>query len=83
MRKQKINVTMDKDLIEFVKTYAKTQRTTVSEIFTQFILYLKRTKEKDATDIILSDPDFKETLLNTVSKLRAGTTEWRDYGEVF
>jgi len=58
MRKTKVNITLDKDLVEFAKGYAAEQRTTVSEIVGQFILNLKRTKEREPTEIILSDPDF-------------------------
>ena len=83
MHKGKINITLDKDLIEYVKYYAEDQRTTVSEIFTQFILNLKRVREKDATETILADPDFKESLLNTISRIRSGKMKWLKYDEVF
>ena len=36
MLKSKINITMDKDLIDYIKVFAEQQRTTVSEIFTEF-----------------------------------------------
>jgi len=83
MRKSKINVTLDQDLIEYAKLYAEEQRTSVSEIFTQFILNLKRTKEGDPTQIILADPDFKESLLKTISKIKSGKIKWLKYKEVF
>ncbi len=83
MQKGKINVTLDKDLIEFAKNYAKYQRTTVSEIFTQFILNLKRLKESEPTDIIMADPDFRESLMDTVSRIRSGEVKWHTYNEVF
>jgi len=83
MRKGKINITLDKDLIEYAKTYAEKQRTSVSEIFTQFILNLKRTTEREPTEIILADPDFRESLLETISKIRAGKIKWFKYKEVF
>lgn len=83
MQKGKINITLDKDLIEYAKFYATEQRTSVSEIFTQFILNLKRTKENDPTDIIFADPDFKESLLQTISKIKSGKTKWFGYKEVF
>jgi hypothetical protein len=82
MHKGKVNITLDKDLIEYIKVYADEQRTTISEIFTQFILNLKRTKEKDPTEFILSDPDFKASLLNTVSRIRSGKMKWYKYDEV-
>ncbi len=82
MHKGKVNITLDKDLIEYINVYADEQRTTISEIFTQFILNLKRTKEKDTTELILSDPDFKASLLNTVSRIRSGKMKWYKYDEV-
>ena len=83
MTKGKINITLDKDLIEYAKIYAEEQRTSVSEIFTQFILNLKRTKENDPIEVILSDPDFKESLLETIDRIRSGKIKWYDYKEVF
>jgi hypothetical protein len=83
MYKRKVNITLDKDLIEYIKAYAEEQRTTISEIFTQFVLNLKRTKEKSSTEIILADPDFKESLLNTILRIRTGKIKWFKYDEVF
>lgn len=83
MRKEKINITLDKDLIEYAKLYAEEQRTSVSEIFTQFLLNLKRAKEGDPTQIILADPDFRESLLQTISRIKSGKMKWSKYKEVF
>ena len=83
MTKGKINITLDKDLIEYAKIYAEEQRTSVSEIFTQFILNLKRAKENDPTEVILSDPDFRESLLDTIERIRSGKIKWYNYEEVF
>jgi hypothetical protein len=83
MRKGKVNVTLDRDLIAYIKTYAEEQRTTISEVFTQFVLTLKRTKEQDPTEIIMADPDFRESLLSTMSKVRSGKMKWHTYDEVF
>ena len=83
MRKSKINVTMDQDLIEYVKSYADEQRTSVSEVFTQFILNLKRAKAKEPMDIILSDPDFSDSLLRTIKRVKSGDVQWHKYEEVF
>jgi hypothetical protein len=83
MQKGKLNITLDQDLIEFARYYAKYQRTTVSEIFTQFILNLKRSKESEPTDLIMADPDFRESLLDTVSRIRSGEVKWHSYNEVF
>jgi len=83
MRKAKMNITLDKDLIEFAKLYAEEQRTTVSEILGQFILNLKRMKERESTETILSDPDFMNSLLDTLSDIRSGKMKWHTYDEVF
>ena len=83
MQKGKINITLDKDLIEYAKIYAEEQRTSVSEIFTQFVLNLKRTRENDPTEVILADPDFKKSLLQTISRIRSGKVKWFRYKEVF
>jgi len=83
MQKARINLTLDADLIDFVKEYAESQRTTVSEVFTQFALKLKRLKENDPTEIILGDPDFTDSLLETISRIKAGTVKWQSYDEVF
>jgi hypothetical protein len=83
MHKCKLNITLDGDLIEYIKIYAEQQRTTVSEVLTQFILNLKRVKEKDPTEIILADNEFKETLMQTISSIQSGDAKWFKYDEVF
>ena len=83
MQKDRINITLDADLIAFIKEYAENQRTTVSEVFTQFALSLKRLKENDPTETILSDPDFFDSLMDTIARLKAGTVKWKGYDEVF
>ncbi len=83
MQKARINITLDSDLIEFIKEYAESQRTTVSEVFTQFALKLKRLKENDPTEIILGDSDFTDSLLETIARVKAGTVKWQSYDEVF
>lgn len=83
MQKARINLTLDADLIEFVKEYAESQRTTVSEVFNQFALKLKRIKENDPTETILADPDFTDSLMQTMEQVKAGTVTWHSYDEVF
>jgi hypothetical protein len=83
MSKKKINITMDQDLIEYAKIYAARQRTTVSEIVTQFILNLKRVNEDDPMKIFLDDPAFRVSLMETMNKIQSGTTKWSTYDEVF
>lgn len=83
MPKSRINLTVDADLVEFLKEYAEGQRTTVSEVFTQFALKLKRRKENDPTEIILADPDFADSLVQTIERVKAGKVKWQSYDEVF
>jgi len=83
MQKARINLTLDADLMDFVKEYAESQRTSVSEVFTQFALKLKRLKENDPTEIILGDPDFTDSLLSTMSRIKTGAVKWHSYDEVF
>lgn len=83
MQKARINLTLDADLVVFIKEYAESQRTTVSEVFTQFALKLKRNKENDPTAIILSDPEFSDTLIETMTNIKEGKTVWKKYDEVF
>jgi hypothetical protein len=83
MSKKKINITMDQDLIEYAKIYASRQRTTVSEIFTQFILNLKRVNEDDPMKIFLDDPGFRDSLMETMNRIQSGATKWSTYDEVF
>ena len=83
MAKTKLNITLDRDLIEFSKLYATEQRTTVSELISQFLLNLKRTKSQDPTETIISDPEFNDSLLETISRIRNGKGKWLTYDEVF
>ena len=83
MEKGILNITLDRDLIDFAEIVAQENRTTVSELINQFILNLKRTRENNPTEIILSDPVFKESLLNTISKLRSGKIKWHNYEGIF
>ena len=83
MAKRKINITMDDDLIEYAKLYAAQQRTTLSEVFSQFILTLKCVREDDPTETIMGDPLFRESLLKTISRIQSGDVKWLGYKAVF
>ncbi len=83
MYKSRLNLTVDSDLLDFIKEYAETQRTTVSELFTQFALRLKRSKENDPTETILADPDFTASLMESMERVRSGSMGWKSYDEVF
>lgn len=83
MPKTRLNISLDHDLADFVKTYARENRTTASEVITQFILGLKQQTHKDSTEIIYSDPEFHRALTDSLSRLRNGTAEWHTFDEVF
>ncbi|MEI6036080.1 MAG: DUF6364 family protein [Verrucomicrobiae bacterium] len=83
MRKSKLNITMDQDLIDYAKSYASLQRTTVSEVFTQFVLHLQRVHDGDPMPVILDDPGFRDSLLQTMAKIQSGETRWSPYVEIF
>ena len=83
MQKSRINLTLDTDLVEFIKNYAESQRTSVSEVFTQFALKLKRNKENDPTEIIIADPEFSDALIETMAHIKEGKVAWKQYDEVF
>lgn len=83
MNKGKLNLTLDYDLIDYAKIYAQENRTTVSELICQFLLNLKRAKQNDPTEIIISDPAFNDSVLNSISKIKNGKMKWHSYEEVF
>ena len=57
--KTRINVSIDQDLSDFVKTFAAENRTTVADIITQYLLSLKRQVDGDINQQILSHPAFQ------------------------
>jgi 16S rRNA G966 N2-methylase RsmD len=83
MSKTRLNISLDQDLVDFIKIYVKENRTTVANVVTQLILALKRQAQGDSMEIILSDPDFHKALLDVQSRLRNGTAKWHTFEEVF
>ena len=83
MSKTRLNISLDQDLVDFVKVYVKENRTTVANVVTQLILALKRQAQGDSMEIILSDPDFHKAILDVQSRLRNGTAKWHTFKEVF
>lgn len=83
MPKTRFNISLDQDLVDFVKVYVKENRTTVAEVITQFLLALKRQTQGDSMEIILSNPDFHKALIDVQSRLRDGTARWHTFEEVF
>jgi len=83
MAKTRINLSLDLDLAEFAKVLAEENRTTVADIFTQYLLALKRSKAGEPADIILSDPAFREAMEDVQRRLRSGKVKWHSFDEVF
>lgn len=83
MPKTRLNISLDQDLANFIKIYARENRTTVAEIFTQLLLALMKRSQGDSMEIILSNPDFHEAIIDVQTKLRNGTAEWHTFEEVF
>ena len=83
MSKSRLNISLDHDLVNFIKVYARENRTTVADVITQFLLALKRRAQGDSIEIILSNPDFHKALVDVQSRLRDGTAEWHTFEEVF
>jgi hypothetical protein len=83
MLKARLNISLDQDLVDFVKIYVRENRTTVADVVTQFVLALKRQAQGDSMEIILSNPDFHKALLEVQSRLSNGTAKWYTFEEVF
>jgi hypothetical protein len=83
MSKTRLNISLDHDLVSFIKIYAQENRTTAADIITQFLLALKRRAQGDNMEIILSNPDFRQALIDVQSRLRDGTAKWHTFEEVF
>lgn len=83
MLKTRLNISLDHDLADFIKVYAQENRTTASDVITQFILGLKRETQNDSMNLILSDPKFCQTLKDVQTRLRNGSAEWYSFDEVF
>ncbi|MBC8442448.1 MAG: hypothetical protein H8D87_22525 [Deltaproteobacteria bacterium] len=83
MSKARLNISLDQDLVDFVKVYVRENRTTVADVITQFVLTLKRHAQGESMEIILSDPDFHKAILNVKSTLSDGTAKWHTFEEVF
>ncbi len=83
MLKTRLNISLDQDLADFINVYAQENRTTASDVITQFILGLKRQTQSNAANIILSDPKFCQALKDVQARLRSGSAEWHSFDEVF
>ena len=83
MPKTRLNVSLDQDLAEFAKTFATENRTSITDMVTQYLLALKRRVEGGYMEDILVHPAFMQAMEDAQVKLRAGTAQWHSYDEVF
>ncbi len=83
MSKTRLNISIDQDLADYIKVYAQENRTTTSEVITQFILGLKRHSHGDSMDLIYSNPDFHKAVLDVKNRIKDGSAEWYSFDEVF
>lgn len=83
MTKTRLNVSLDQDLADFAKMFAAENRTSVAEIFTQYLLSLKRRVEGEDIEKILAHPAFNDAMQVAQRKLRDGSAVWHSYDEVF
>ena len=83
MPKTRINISLDQDLADFAKIFAKENRTSVADMVTQYFLTLKRRTEGRDTERILSHPAFQEAMQQAQSKLKDGSAKYHSYEELF
>lgn len=83
MPKTRINISLDQDLADFAKVFAKENRTSVADIVTQYLLTLKRRIEGQDSERILSHPAFQEAMEEAQENLKNGSVVWYSYDEVF
>lgn len=83
MPKTRINISLDQDLADFAKVFAKENRTSVADIVTQYLLTLKRRIDGQDTERILSHPAFQEAMESAQTRLQDGSAKWYSYDEVF
>lgn len=83
MSKTRLNISINEDLADYIKLYAKENRTTTSEVFTQFILGLKKRNQGDHMELIYSDPDFYKAVIDVKNRIQNGSAEWYTFDEVF
>jgi len=83
MAKTRLNISLDKDLAEFAKTFAAENRTSVADMITQYLLALKRRVDGGDMERILAHPAFHHAMEEMQKRLRDGSAQWHSYDEVF
>ncbi|MBW1811874.1 MAG: hypothetical protein JRJ87_27055 [Deltaproteobacteria bacterium] len=83
MAKNRLNISLDQDLVDFAKLFAAENRTTVAEVITQYLLALKRRAQGETTAKILAHPAFHEAMEEVQVRLSDGNAEWHTFDDVF
>ena len=83
MTKTRINISLDQDLADFAKIFARENRISVADMVTQYLLTLKRREDEQNREPILSHPAFIEAMESAQLKLKEGSSKWYSYDEVF
>jgi hypothetical protein len=83
MSKARINISIDQDLVDFAKTFAAENRTSFSEVVTQYLLALKRRVEGESVEAVMAHPAFHAAMEDAQARLRDGSAQWHTYGGVF
>jgi len=83
MNKTRLNLSIDKDLAEFTKAFAAENRITVADLFTQYVLGLKKYCEGRDSEPIIANPAFGQAMEDVKKRLRNGDVAWHSYDEVF
>ena len=83
MGKVRVNISIDEDLSKFLKGFSLSQRLSMSELINQWALSLKRAQENQGMAVVLSSPEFYQSLLATLEKARSGKMKWHNREEVF
>lgn len=83
MAKSHLNISLDEDLVDFIKIFAAENRISVADMVTQYLLALKRKVEGENTERILANPAFQEAMEEVQTKLRYGTAKWHSYEDLF
>jgi hypothetical protein len=83
MAKTRLNISLDEELVDFVKIFAAENRMSVTEIFKQYLSMLKCHAEKHVGKKVLPHSAFHKAMADVQRKLRDGTAVWHSYDEVF
>ncbi len=83
MPKTRLNLSLDQDLVDFVKLFAAQQRVTVADVVTQYLLALKRRDEREEVESVLSHPAFHQAMADVQARLQDGSAEWLSFDQVF